>query len=343
MTTSPFFPPHGHGPTTRNHYRYSSHDPSLATEGVSLHFHCVDIAPFLEQALQPTHATIFSSGTISESDMLCPDMRVRALQAVDDEGAPLSPLDCDHVVENSQVLVQPIATTSDGQRWSGEFDNLRMFGKYGVKWRPEPLVALGRSLVELVTAIPAGVLVFFPNYTMVAECAKLWKEATLMVSDGDVAGRKLLERLDRQQRIALGQRPETADRSREEEELSNRSIYEALLLSKSEIIRETPGKDYMRLRDSYNTAIELGGHAVLLGVTRGKCSEGINYKNEYGRAVVLVGMPFPAINAAEVAHMRDFRNSEKDGAGDAWYREQAYVAVGGQYAAGVVKLFVGRA
>lgn len=41
---------------------------------------------------------------------------------------------------------------------------------------------------------------------------------------------------------------------------------------------------------------------------RGKCSEGISFNNEKGRGVILVGLPYPSIQAPKVIHKKAFNN-----------------------------------
>lgn len=46
----------------------------------------------------------------------------------------------------------------------------------------------------------------------------------------------------------------------------------------------------------YTAAVESGSGALLLSVIGGKLSEGINFSNELGRGVLIIGLPFPNIH-----------------------------------------------
>lgn len=65
------------------------------------------------------------------------------------------------------------------------------------------------------------------------------------------------------------------------------------------VFSETRGAGVDNLLAAYTQAIDKGTGAILLAVVGGKLSEGINFSDKLGRAVVAVGLPFPNANAAE--------------------------------------------
>lgn len=65
------------------------------------------------------------------------------------------------------------------------------------------------------------------------------------------------------------------------------------ILSYKLLFVETPdGKETARVLEAYRRACDLGRGAVLLSVARGKVSEGIDFDNHYGRAVIMFGVPY---------------------------------------------------
>jgi len=55
----------------------------------------------------------------------------------------------------------------------------------------------------------------------------------------------------------------------------------------------------------YKSTIESKGKALLISVIGGSLSEGINFKDDLGRCVAVIGMPYPNLFAPEIkAKMR---------------------------------------
>ncbi|EDQ87249.1 uncharacterized protein MONBRDRAFT_27452 [Monosiga brevicollis MX1] len=69
------------------------------------------------------------------------------------------------------------------------------------------------------------------------------------------------------------------------------------------------GKDVDVVLQQYATAIQKGG-AALFSVVGGKLSEGINFKDDLGRCVVMVGMPYPNLHSKELQEKMAFLRSQ---------------------------------
>ena len=67
--------------------------------------------------------------------------------------------------------------------------------------------------------------------------------------------------------------------------------------------------------------------ALLLSVIGAKLSEGINFGDSLGRAVVVLGIPYPAPDDAELVERMQFLEKRSKGAGRALYEDSAAVAV----------------
>ena len=125
---------------------------------------------------------------------------------------------------------------------------------------------LGAGLLSMCHIIPDGVVVFFPSYAYLEHIAQRWQ------------GRSG----------------------------TSMSIWDQLAEKKA-IFRES--KDSTSVEDvlqQYSNAIDRGDGGLLLSVVGGKMSEGINFSDKLGRAVVVVGLPYPNIHSpeweAKIAH-----------------------------------------
>ena len=80
--------------------------------------------------------------------------------------------------------------------------------------------------------------------------------------------------------------------------LRSASIMDTLSSIKT-VFEESKGVAADDLLREYAKAIDSGKGSLLLSVVGGKLSEGINFSDKLGRAVVAVGLPFPNANGAE--------------------------------------------
>nr|XP_015208707.1 PREDICTED: probable ATP-dependent RNA helicase DDX11 [Lepisosteus oculatus] len=126
----------------------------------------------------------------------------------------------------------------------------------------------GRVLSNLCNVVPGGVICFFPSYEYERCVYSHWEKTGL------------LERLSAKKRIF--QEPKKA--SQVEQVLS----------------------EYSRCIQRCSQAEGPLSGALLLSVVGGKMSEGINFSDDLGRCVVMVGMPYPNIKSPELQEKMDY-------------------------------------
>jgi hypothetical protein len=81
------------------------------------------------------------------------------------------------------------------------------------------------------------------------------------------------------------------------------------------------------LYGEYKEAIENHGGVFLIGVFRGRMSEGIDFDDNQARAVIAFGIPYPPVNELEIRLKREFNDehqSENVMSGREWYDAQAF-------------------
>ncbi|XP_069759331.1 ATP-dependent DNA helicase DDX11 isoform X3 [Narcine bancroftii] len=128
--------------------------------------------------------------------------------------------------------------------------------------KPQLLDECGRVLVNLCKVVPGGIVCFFPSYDYENVVYRHWEKTGL------------LTQLEAKKKIF--------------QEPKKTSMVEQVLSEYSRCIQQsskTPG---------------LTTGALLFSVVGGKMSEGINFSDDLGRCVVMVGMPFPNVNSPEL-------------------------------------------
>ncbi|KAK4765396.1 hypothetical protein SAY86_026486 [Trapa natans] len=160
---------------------------------------------------------------------------------------------------------------------------------------------LGNAIVNFARIVPDGLLVFFPSYYALELCIGCWKNAA---HSNSTDSSTIWERICRHKLPVVEPR-------------------QAALFSLSI-------EDYMsKLKDTSNTG------AVFFAVCRGKVSEGLDFADHAGRAVVITGLPFATRTDPKVRLKREYLDehawSNKDGSkgltGEEWYSQQAIRAV----------------
>ena len=124
---------------------------------------------------------------------------------------------------------------------------------------PEMISELGICILRLAQIVPDGLVVFFPSYAYLEKVMAGWKTVT-----------------------------------------NGRQSIWTILATHKKVFAESKGRVSAEdiLRD-YSAAIEAGKGGLLLSIIGGKMSEGINFSDDLGRGVVVVGLPFPNIESVE--------------------------------------------
>nr|XP_030690591.1 ATP-dependent DNA helicase DDX11 isoform X8 [Globicephala melas] len=127
---------------------------------------------------------------------------------------------------------------------------------------PQMMDEMGRILCNLCNVVPGGVVCFFPSYAYQRQVHAHWDKSGLLAR---LAVRK-----------KIFQEPQRVNQ------------VEQVLL------------EYSRCIQHCGQAGGMVTGALMFSVVGGKMSEGINFSDNLGRCVVMVGMPFPSIRSAEL-------------------------------------------
>ncbi|KAF3450771.1 hypothetical protein FNV43_RR06860 [Rhamnella rubrinervis] len=159
---------------------------------------------------------------------------------------------------------------------------------------------LGNAIVNFARIVPDGLLVFFPSYYLLDQCIECWKNMS---------------------------------------HANSTTIWERICKHKKPVVEPRQSalfplsiEDYMKkLKDTSTSG------AVFFAVCRGKVSEGLDFADHAGRAVVVTGMPFATITDPKVRLKREFLDQQANSlrelcksevlTGEDWYSQQASRAV----------------
>lgn len=225
---------------------------------VELRYVLLDPMNHFREIVEEARAVILAGGTMSPMS----DFTQRLFSYLD-PGKILT-LSCGHVIPSSNLLALPVTRTESG----AEFD-FTFKGRMDTKMIHD----LGKSILSFATAIPDGLVVFFPSYAYLDHCVKTWQaKAANSMSE------PLWSTLNATKPIFR----ETQPRQNEGPKAKDSVPAESLL-------------------DAYSSVVSSGNGrgAILLAVINGTLSEGINFSDELGRGVAVVGMPYPNPQSVE--------------------------------------------
>ena len=233
-----------------------------------------------------------------------------------------------HVIAPDQVWGGVVPVGPSGKRLNSS---------YRFRDTDEYKAELGNAVVNFARVAPDGLLVFFPSYGVMRACVEFWKShGTPSIWDRVCAAKHaVVEPQDKaafaaafaEFNAALGL--DARDAKAEGRKSRGRGADE----------RAGPGGSVARHR----------GGAAFFAVCRGKVSEGIDFPDRAGRAVILTGIPYAPKADAKVRLKRGFLDEKKtasenrarellkdrDGvdresvalSGEAWYSQTAMRAV----------------
>ncbi|KAI8388666.1 uncharacterized protein BYT42DRAFT_491310 [Radiomyces spectabilis] len=205
-----------------------------------LAFWCLNPGIIFRDISEKVHSVILTSGTLSPMDTFARELET---------DFPIR-VEAKHVIDSSQVWVRTLPRGPGQVILSGTFNNVESFAYQD---------DVGEALLNVVRAVPYGVLCFFPSYRAIDTLVKRWKTTGLY------------QQLDQQKHVML------------EPHQGARNAFD-----------KTLKKFYGHIQKAQEGMFGSGKDgALFLAVYRGKASEGIDFSNNNCRAVVALGIPYP--------------------------------------------------
>ncbi len=210
-----------------------------------------------------------------------------------------------HVIQPNQVWVGVVDKGPSGIKLNSSFKSQQQGSGGGVnKYFDE----LGSSIVNFARLVPDGMLVFYPSYGALHSCIDYWQKPPPLTGPG-------------------GQLP---------------SVWERISKLKFPITEPRGGgpKEFQSAMDEFDRKLRDPQYkgAVFFAVMRGKVSEGMDFSDGAGRAVVITGIPFPMVKDPKVKLKREYLNASETKqmsmesglrpvSGNDWYTQQAARAI----------------
>lgn len=155
------------------------------------------------------------------------------------------------------------------------------------------LLALGETLIEMLTLTPDGAVVFFPSYAYLESVLTVWRTNTTTNSS-------ILSRLQRVKQVFIDSptnKPDVTPTHKASQQQQQGA--ENVLAAYTAAITDGHTSRGSVPQSPESSDKSKGRGAVLLSVLGGRLSEGINFSDALGRLVVVVGLPYPNPHAPE--------------------------------------------
>ena len=243
-------------------------------------------------------------------------------------------LENDHVIQSDQIFVRVIGKGVSGKELSS---------KFGRRDDPEYLSELGSTLASLCRNVPGGVLVFFPSYRAMETALERWGGPAPERfggggRPGGGGGRGAAFFAAKKKRAASAKYVFPMVPPSFRVTTGDASPWQRLLSRKSIVLEPRSAADLSDAIAEYKKALSKpkSTGAILMGVCRGKISEGIDFSGACGlfasffhqtsvvvdltcsdvsddmcRAVVVTGLPFPPFMDPKVKLKREFLDAAK--------------------------------
>ena len=216
-----------------------------------------------------------------------------------------------HVIPREHLFTQPIGIGPTGVELDFTFE----------KRKSEKMITeLGLLFIQACSIIPDGVVAFFPSYDYLAHVVSVWRRSTVPDTyrvrnlerkghDGAVQGspNRCFKRIGEQTIFAIlnAIKPifyETRSEKVNYHPGSGNSGQQhgsaSLLTCYTQKVTEAKRAPSINHYHAGNDRADGGSGALLLSVTSGSLSEGINFSDSLGRAIFAIGLPFPNPHSA---------------------------------------------
>jgi len=247
-----------------------------------------------------------------------------------------------HIIGDDQIHVRVIGKGVSGKLLTSSYER-RKDGEYYSE--------LGNTLVAIAKVTPMGMLIFFPSYGVMETCLERWGGPASSNSGKTHSRDSFFAKRHRQASSNKYSFPVAPTSYYDKQGPS--TPWKRLLATKSVVVEPRSSTELPDAIAEFQRFLGMpkSPGAILMGVCRGKISEGIDFAHDMSRAVVITGLPFPPSHDPKVKLKREYLDGAKaagnlksssDGgfggaksvatvlnrlSGHEWYSQQAHRAV----------------
>lgn len=204
-----------------------------------------------------------------------------------------------HIVKASQVHVRVIGKGVSGKALSSSYER-RQDGEY--------FTELGSTLASLAKVIPAGMLIFFPSYGVMETCIERWGGPSLSRPNKPQGRNAFFAERKKSNATKQYAFPRVVPTYNTDAFGGPNSPWKRLLAAKAIVVEPRSSADLQDAISEFKRFLEMpkSSGCVLMGVCRGKISEGIDFAHDMSRAVIITGIPFPPSFDPKVKMKREY-------------------------------------
>jgi Fanconi anemia group J protein len=203
-------------------------------------------------------------------------------------------LEANHVIKPDQIFVGVYPRGPNGTELLGNFKNVSAFNFQD---------DIGAAILDICKVTPFGVLCFLPSYSLLEKVLERMR---------DTGTFRLLQQF---KEIVIEPRAGSSEE------------FEQLIKHYYSVIADCFANDGVTAPSSASRRTVSG--AIFFAVYRGKVSEGLDFADEYARAVINIGIPYPAFKDPKVTLKKEYNDRNRDSLlpGNQWYETQAFRAL----------------
>ncbi|ESO06158.1 hypothetical protein HELRODRAFT_106032 [Helobdella robusta] len=241
----------------------------------SIKFLMLNPSIHFKEVVEKARAVIIAGGTMHPIS----DFKEQLLLSIGVKPNKIVEYTCDHIISRDHLLTITMAHGPSGHHLDFTYNN---------RGSTDTIKELGRVVYNACYVVPAGVVCFFSSFEYMTQVLDCWRTNGFIEK---IEARKMIYK-----------------------EPKKASEVEKVLEEYSSFINRCQSQPTTARAASFQASNEpmVKDGAIMFCVVGGKMSEGINFSDNMGRCVIMVGLPYPNPNSVELKEKMDYLNSNQN-------------------------------